>query len=252
VEGSCLEPTLEGLGELGSIALGTPAGGAVVESSSFVLHATDNPSRPFELATASGFTDLDLAVERGATAGEWRLYAATMESPEISRGLPVLLDVALRDVVADTVARAVAAGSDATSVAAEAIGDGRPAFLWVVGTPDPIDSPDSPLTFAFFQRAEEGTNVMRTDDEVTRFPAEAAIATGLGADGLGPSWGIRVASPTESYFMAVAPSGGRGSQAILDLAPGDRMPVWIRRQTPAASKPKQDASIVVRVSGDAG
>jgi hypothetical protein len=221
VDGSCGEPTVSGLDEVGRIALG--GGAADVAARSFVLHAPEDPARALDLATAPGFTDLDVAVEPvGAGDRSFRLYLTTMESPAEQRGLPVLLDVTLRGASADGVTRLVAGGSNATSTAAALQRDGRPAFLWLVRD---VDGPDQPDDFAIYLRAQEGVLGMRTNDPEARYPGQAAVAWGLGVEDGGPAWGVRVVSPTQNAFAAVAPSGGLGSEASLPLPDDDRAAV---------------------------
>lgn len=71
---------------------------------------------------------------------------------------------------------------------------------------------------------------------------------GLPINTAAPQIATQSTPPAGVEFQATSPSS---KMTVGTLAPGDRMPVWIRRQTPAASDPKQGSNIVVRVSGDA-
>lgn len=251
VEGSCVERrAVQAQTSVAAVALGAGARGEV-GSRSFVLPDPSIAATDLTFGSDPRFSDVDVVLEDPATAGAWSVHVATMRSDSALVGRPMLVDVDLSGGVATRTFVNELPGSDTTSVAAEAMGEGGPAYFWVVETPDPPSSPDYPLRFAFYQRGTGDLQSMGTMDERTRFPAQAALASGMGATRDQPSWGTRVVETGASFYMAVGPSGGAGSQVNLPVGASSGEPVDARGTRRAFLFRLADGSLHLgRLTGD--
>jgi len=224
VRGGCVERASPDSDQVGTIALGSPSRTTTVVGS-VVVRAPDGFRRALVLAQDVGFSDVGVVVEDTGAAGPWSVHVATMQrlrvaSERVDFGVPTRVDVELSGLLMTHSSWESMAGSDATSVAAEPMGDGRPAYYWVIGAPDPEGSDDAPGRFAMFARGAEPAMTMSTSF-TTRFPAQAAIARGLGDAQDGPGWGFRVVDGASSEYQVGGPMGGAGSEAHVSLEAGN-------------------------------
>jgi hypothetical protein len=73
------------------------------------------------------------------------------------------------------------------------------------------------------------------------------VTTGSPINTVAPSIPTRSTPPAGVTFL---PTSGSSKISIGNLGPGDSMPVWIRRTTPAGTEFKEGDSVTVRLSGD--
>lgn len=73
------------------------------------------------------------------------------------------------------------------------------------------------------------------------------VTTGSPINTVAPVVPTRSTPPAGVTFL---PTSGSSKISIGNLGPGDSMPVWIRRTTPAGTEFKENDSVTVRLSGD--
>jgi hypothetical protein len=221
VEGSCQErASLQDDEAAARVGLGAPG---TLWTRSFVVPDPEAPSEALTLRTDPAHADLDVVAE--ASGDLWALHVATLRTgpgtPTVV-GMPTVIDVDVTEGVPTRSFVTEHAYRGATSVAAEAMGAGPPAYLWTIEEPEPPGSDLQPLAFAFYGRGASLLQPMRTEVTENRFPPDAALASGLGVMRDQPAWGVRVVEGAESFFMAVGPSAGAGTQVNLPVAAAER------------------------------
>ncbi len=208
VLGGCVERALVDQSEVGRVALGAP-GATDVSVGSFVIADPDGGGEPLTLEHDDGFADVGVIVEDASSMGQWAIHVATMQRTATERGKPTILDVDVDGVMPLRTAIATFDGSDATTVAAEPMPDGRPAYLWLLETPDAETSDDRPGQMAFFMRGTDGTQPMNNGGNFAqRMPGRAFIARGFGMAFDGPAYGIRVVDGARSEIQITGPGAG--------------------------------------------
>ena len=222
VLGGCVERPLLDTSAVGRVALPSATTTRVTVGSFVVPDPASDGSSPLLLPYDEGFADVAVVVE-DTTVGEWTSHVATMQRVRTATEI-VLLGVPTRIDVGHRAARPLQwsvqtlDSSDAATVAAEPMVDGRAAYLWLIETPDPLTSDDRPGQFAAFARGSEPAMSMSGDSPTQRLPGRAFIATGFGADGEGPAWGLRVVDGAVSELQIAGPGAGGLLAAHVPIA----------------------------------
>ncbi len=223
VLGGCVERSQLDATEVGVVAHGGSTPTALIVGS-FLVPDPDAPDRALTLHYDEGFADVGVVVENEPAGSAWSAHIVTMQRVRIATerldlGVPTRVDL---EFVGTSVSRSAVEvlanfGKGATSVAAEPMAAGGPAYLWMIGVPDDATSPLYPGRFAMFARGAQMPMTMGHDNFTQRFPAQASIARGLGADDDGPGWGLRVVDGARSEYQVVGPMGGAGSEATIPV-----------------------------------
>lgn len=212
VLGGCVERPLLDTSTVGRVALPRASATSVTVGSFVVPEPASDGSVPLTMPFDEGFSDVAVVVE-DTTVGEWSTHVATMQRVRVAAetvqlGVPTRIDVGHQGTRPLQWSVQTLRSSDATTVAAEPMVDGRAAYLWLFETPDPPTSPDRPGQFAAFARGTEPEMSMSGESATQRLPGRAFIATGFGADGEGPAWGLRVVDGSVSELQIAGPGAG--------------------------------------------
>lgn len=207
VLGGCVERASMDETEVGRVALGAP-GPMQVAVGSFAIADPDGAGEPLTLEHDDGFAEVGVVVEDASSSGEWAVHVATMQRTATERGKPTRIDLETVGVTPLRTSVTTLDGSDATTVAAEPMPDGTPAYLWLVETPDDPLSLDRPGQFAFFMHGTEINQTMSTDSPSRRVPGRAFLARGFGSAFDGPAYGLRMVDGATSEIQVTGPGAG--------------------------------------------
>jgi hypothetical protein len=211
VLGGCVERPLLDTSAVGRVALPSATTTRVTVGSFVVPDPAGDGTAPLTLPYDDGFADVAVVVE-DTTERDWSSHVATMQrvrtaTEVVQLGVPTRIDVGHEGARPLQWNVQTLMSSDATTVAAEPMPDGQAAYLWLIETPDPPTSDDRPGQFAAFARGAGGAMSMSGND-TQRLPGRAFIATGFGASGDGPAWGLRVVDGSTSELQIAGPGAG--------------------------------------------
>lgn len=206
VSGGCAEQPDVDARSVGEVALGGTAA-STTRVGSFVLVDPDAPEVALTLDVTEDLRDIAVVVEDASSEGLWVSHVATMQREGSERGVPTRIDADHRGIVATRTAVTMLVGAEASTVAAEPMPNGQPAYLWLMR--EPFASPTYPDTFARYVWGSGGTEGMSGGGNTTqRIPGRAFIAAGFGESGEGPGWGFRVVDDGVSEIQTNGPMAG--------------------------------------------